>query len=177
CSPKVISTEPLNRFGAPPKTRNPDPLIKSQSQSGPERNINKKAQPFRSPLAFSSRMEGVCSAQVQAQNKHSGGDKDAMKKNVFCLALGAMLFALCFSAEAQELKKVPRIGYLSAVDPATDSARVEGIRLALRELGYIEGQNIAIEYRYGDGKRDRYPDLAAELVRLKVDIIVVGEGR
>jgi putative ABC transport system substrate-binding protein len=122
-------------------------------------------------------MEGVCSAQVQAQNKHSGGDKDAMKKNVFCLALGAMLFALCFSAEAQQLKKVPRIGYLSAVDPATDSARVEGIRLALRELGYIEGQNIAIEYRYGEGKRDRYPDLAAELVRLKVDIIVVGEGR
>jgi putative ABC transport system substrate-binding protein len=122
-------------------------------------------------------MEGVCSAQVQAQNKHSGGDKDAMKKNVFCLALGAMLFALCFSAEAQQLKKVPRIGYLSAVDPATDSARVEGIRLALRQLGYIEGQNIAIEYRYGEGKRDRYPDLAAELVRLKVDIIVVGEGR
>jgi putative ABC transport system substrate-binding protein len=91
------------------------------------------------------------------------------------------LLAILFLAhvqlvQAQQLKKVPRIGYLSAVDPATDSARVKGIRLALRELGYIEGQNIAIEYRYGEGKRDRYPDLAAELVRLKVDIIVVGEG-
>ena len=80
------------------------------------------------------------------------------------------------SAEAQQPKKVPRIGYLSTIDPATDSARVEGIRLALRELGYIEGQNIAIEYRYTEGKIDRPPELAAELVRLKVDIIVVAGG-
>ena len=79
-------------------------------------------------------------------------------------------------AEAQQPKKVPRIGYLSAVDPATESTRAEAIRLALRELGYIEGQNIAIEYRYAEGKRDRYPELAAELVRLKVDIIVVAGG-
>ena len=57
-----------------------------------------------------------------------------------------------------------------------ESARVEAIRLALRELGYIEGQNIAIEYRYAEGKRDRLPELAAELVRLKVDIIVVAGG-
>ena len=61
-------------------------------------------------------------------------------------------------------------------DPASESARSEGIRLALRELGYIEGQNIAIEYRYAEGKRDRLPELAAELVRLKVDIIVVAGG-
>jgi ABC-type uncharacterized transport system substrate-binding protein len=121
-------------------------------------------------------MEGVCSAQVQAQNKHSGGDRDAMKKNVFCLALGAMLFALCFSAEAQQPKKVPRIGYLSSGNSASESARAEGIRLALRELGYIEGQNIAIEYRYAEGKPEREPGLAAELVRLKVDIIVVASG-
>ena len=79
-------------------------------------------------------------------------------------------------AEAQQPKKVPRIGYLSAVDPARESTRAEAIRLALRELGYIEGQNIAIEYRYAEGKRDRYPELAAELVRLKVDIIVVAGG-
>ena len=52
----------------------------------------------------------------------------------------------------------------------------EGVRLALRELGYIEGRNIAIEYRYAEGKRDRYPELAAELVRLKVDVIVVAGG-
>ena len=60
-------------------------------------------------------------------------------------------------AEAQQPKKVPRIGYLSSGDPASESARAEGIRLALRELGYIEGQNIAIEYRYAEGKRDRTP--------------------
>ena len=69
-----------------------------------------------------------------------------------------------------------RIGYLSSVDAASESARSEGIRLALRELGYIEGQNIAIEYRYAEGKNDRLPELAAELVRLKVDIIVVAGG-
>ena len=87
-----------------------------------------------------------------------------------------MLFALRFPAEAQQPKKVPRIGYLSSSDPATESTRAEAFRLALRELGYIEGQNIAIEYRYSEGKRDRAPELAAELVRLKVDVIVVGGG-
>ena len=84
-----------------------------------------------------------------------------------------MLFALCFSAEAQQPKKVPLIGYFSSSDPASESIRSEPIRAALRDLGYIEGQNIAMEYRYSEGKRDRYPELAAELVRLKVDIIVV----
>ncbi|MBM2803322.1 MAG: transporter substrate-binding protein [Deltaproteobacteria bacterium] len=87
-----------------------------------------------------------------------------------------MLLALPFPARAQQPKKVPRIGYLSAGDAASDSTRAEGIRLALRERGYIEGQNIAIEYRYAEGKRERYPELAAELVRLKVDIIVAAGG-
>ena len=80
------------------------------------------------------------------------------------------------SAEAQQAKKVPRIGYLSDSDPASESARSEAIRLALRELGYTEGENITIEYRYAEGKLDRLPELAAELVRLKVDIIVVAGG-
>ncbi|MBM2802674.1 MAG: hypothetical protein HW419_567 [Deltaproteobacteria bacterium] len=79
-------------------------------------------------------------------------------------------------SEAQQPKKVPRIGYLSAFDAARDSARAEAIRLALRERGYIEGQNIATEYRYSEGKSDRLPELAAELVRLKVDIILVAGG-
>ena len=92
------------------------------------------------------------------------------------MALCALLFALCGSAEAQQSTKVPRIGYLSASDPATDSNRPEAIRLALRALGYIEGQNIAIEYRYAEGKLDRQAEIAAELVRLKVDIIVVFGG-
>ena len=84
--------------------------------------------------------------------------------------------ALCVSATAQDPKKVPRIGYLSTSDSALDSTRAEAIRLALRELGYVEGQNVAIEYRYAQGKLDRFPDLAAQLVRLKVDIIVVAGG-
>jgi len=92
------------------------------------------------------------------------------------LALCALLFAHSFPAAAQQAKKVPRIGYLSASDAARESSRVEAIRLALRELGYIEGQNIAFEYRYAEGKRDRFPELAADLVRLKVDIIVVVGG-
>ena len=79
-------------------------------------------------------------------------------------------------AHAQQPKKVPRIGYLSPFDPARESARTEAIRLALRERGYIEGQNIAFEYRYAEGKRDRYAQLAAELVRLNVDIILVAGG-
>ena len=87
-----------------------------------------------------------------------------------------MLFALSYSASAQQPKKVPRIGYLSSGDPASESARVEAIRLALRERGYVEGQNIAIEYRYAEGNNDRSPELAIELVRLKVDIIVVEGG-
>ena len=79
-------------------------------------------------------------------------------------------------AQAQQPTKVQRIGYLSSVDRATESGRAEGIRLGLRELGYIEEKNIAIEYRYSEGKSDRAAELAAELVRLKVDIIVVAGG-
>ena len=98
------------------------------------------------------------------------------KAAVPSILVAVVLLAVAVIAEAQQPKKVPRIGYLSAVDPATESTRAEAIRLALRELGYIEGQNIAIEYRYAEGKRDRLPELAAELVRLKVDIIVVAGG-
>src|SRR4029077_7438113 len=86
-----------------------------------------------------------------------------------------IVFAMCGAAGAQP-KKVSQIGYLSATDPASESTRAEAIRLALRDLGYVEGQNIAIEYRYSEGKQDRQPELAAELVRLKVDIIVVTGG-
>ena len=98
------------------------------------------------------------------------------KAAVPSILVAVVLLALGVTAEAQQPKKVPRIGYLSIADPATESARSEAIRLALRELGYIEGQNIAIEYRYAEGKHDRVPELAAELVRLKVDIIVVAGG-
>ena len=92
------------------------------------------------------------------------------------LTLCTLLFALCLSAEAQQPKKVHRIGYLSSFDQASESARSGGIWLALREFGYIEGHNIIIEYRYAEGNRDRFAEVAAELVRLKVDIIVVAVG-
>jgi putative ABC transport system substrate-binding protein len=98
------------------------------------------------------------------------------KRIVAFYVLCAMLFASCVPAEAQQPKKVPRIGYLSQLDAPRESTRAEGIRLALRELGHIEGQNIATEYRYTEGKFGRYPELAAELVRLKVDIIVTAGG-
>jgi putative tryptophan/tyrosine transport system substrate-binding protein len=93
---------------------------------------------------------------------------------LFLIAASALICSNL--AEAQQAKKVFRIGYLSAIDSGTDSRRAEGIRAALRELGYIEGQNIVIEYRYSDGKPERQPELAADLVRLKVDIILVAGG-
>jgi putative ABC transport system substrate-binding protein len=102
--------------------------------------------------------------------------KSTNRKIVFWL-LTTVLLTTAPPAEAQQPKKVYWIGYLSSFDPATESARAEGIRLALRELGYIEGQNTAIEYRYAEGRLDRFPELAAELVHLKVDIILSGVAR
>ena len=99
-----------------------------------------------------------------------------MKQIVGVLAMVVTLTAGGEMAEAQQPKKVPLIGYLSTIDAARDAARAEAIRLALRERGHIEGQNIATEYRYAEGKVDRFSELAAELVRLKVDIIVVSGG-
>jgi len=97
-----------------------------------------------------------------------------MSKKIICLALSALLFALSVSAQAQQAGKIPRIGYLAASSLSGQSARIEAFRQGLRELGYVEGKNIVIEYRSAEGKLDRLPALAAELVRLKVDIIVTG---
>jgi putative ABC transport system substrate-binding protein len=98
-----------------------------------------------------------------------------MKNKIVTLALGAMLLAVCGSVDAQQPKKFFRIGYLSSLSRSSDP-RAEPFRQALRELGYAEGQNLAIEYRYAQAKFDRISELAAELVRLKVDIIVVAGG-
>ncbi|OGQ82251.1 MAG: hypothetical protein A3F90_10150 [Deltaproteobacteria bacterium RIFCSPLOWO2_12_FULL_60_19] len=87
----------------------------------------------------------------------------------------ALTFALGGAGvQAQQPKSVPRVGYLSVLSPSSDSARIEAFRQGMRDLGYLEGQNMAIEYRYAEGKLERLPDLAGELVRLKVDVIVVG---
>ena len=103
-------------------------------------------------------------------------ERNPMHKKITRRAFCSMLLALPFPARAQQAKKIWWIGYLASGDTASGSTRAEAIRLALRERGYIEGQNIAIEYRYAEGKRDRLPELAAELVRLKVDIILVTGG-
>ena len=97
-----------------------------------------------------------------------------MKKGNFAFALGALLFALCSVALAQQPTKIPRIGFLAATSPQIETTRIEGFRQAMRELGYVEGKNIVIEWRWAEGKFDRLPDLAAELARLDVDVIVAG---
>src|SRR5574341_1364854 len=95
-----------------------------------------------------------------------------MSKKITRLALCAILMVLHFPVEAQQAARIPRIGILITNSASFFSARVEAFRQRLRELGYVEGKNILIEYRYAEGKLERLPDLAAELVRLKVDVIV-----
>src|SRR5215475_12836584 len=95
-----------------------------------------------------------------------------MKKHRFWLALGAMLLAFSWPVEAQQPTKIPRIGFLGVTSPSVVADRTEGFRRGLREVGYVEGKNIIIEWRYADDKVDRLPALADELVRLKVDVIV-----
>ena len=94
------------------------------------------------------------------------------KTRVFGFALCTLLVALCFSVEAQQPNKRPLIGFLGGNSSSDLSPRVEGFKQGMRELGYVEGQNVTIEYRFADGKVERLPDLAAELVRLKLDCIV-----
>src|SRR5215470_8681881 len=96
------------------------------------------------------------------------------KRKLGSFVLCAMFFALSFSAKAQQSPKIPRIGYLTGATPGGQAARIEAFRQGLRELGYVEGKNIVVEYRYAEEKLDRLPALAAELVRLKVDVIVTG---
>ena len=88
------------------------------------------------------------------------------------MALCTVLFALCVSAHAQQPTKIPRIGLLFTATPSAAAARIEAFRQGLRELGYVEGKNILIEQRYAEGQLNHMNELAAELVRLKVDVIV-----
>ena len=95
-----------------------------------------------------------------------------MKKKITAITLCAMLFALCVSTEAQQPKKVPKIGFLVVPSQLFFADRMESFRQGLQSLGYVEGKNIVIEYRYAEGKLDRLPELAKELVGVKVDVIV-----
>jgi len=100
-----------------------------------------------------------------------------MSGKVFFWLLATVFLITARSTEAQQAKRVPRIGVLVAVSPAVVAARIDALRQGLRELGYIDGQNILIEPRYGEGKLDRLPALARRLVGLKVDIIVSAGGQ
>src|SRR4030095_1498876 len=101
---------------------------------------------------------------------HARGNSKNAK--VFGFALCVLLFALCSVAQAQQPTKISRIGFLSTTSPSNVPTRLEAFRQGLRELGYVEGKNIVIEYRYAEGNIDRLSTLLDELVRLKVDVIV-----
>jgi len=103
----------------------------------------------------------------------------SLKKNsviaqhlVLCAALCTLLFALCGSASAQQPKKIPHVGYLTVSSLSSNASRNEAFRQGMRELGYVEGKNIVIDWRSGEGKVERQSELAAEVVRRKVDVIV-----
>src|SRR5262245_60343051 len=101
-----------------------------------------------------------------------------MKTKITVLTLCAMLFALCSSAKAQQPGKVPRIGYLSGSTASGSASRLEAFWQEMRKLGWIERKNITMEYRFAEQKLERGSELAAELVRLKVDLILVdGTGQ
>jgi putative tryptophan/tyrosine transport system substrate-binding protein len=95
-----------------------------------------------------------------------------MNRRIFCRSVCAWFLALAFPAAGQQSTNIPRIGFLAATKPAAVAARVAAFRQGLREMGYIEGKNIVVEYRYGEGNVDRERELAAELIRLKVALIV-----
>src|SRR5438132_6753149 len=116
-----------------------------------------------------SKKKGSGHRQGTAVNRASMAGKTIIVIWLFALALAP--FGL---AEAQQPGKIPRIGYLSAPSRSAQSARHESFRQGLRELGYVEGKTIVIEWRFADGQLERLPDLAAELVRLKVEVIVAG---
>ena len=95
-----------------------------------------------------------------------------MERRAFIGTLTGGFLAAPLAADAQQTGKVPRIGFLSLTSPSDRPLLLDAFRQGLRELGWVEGQNMVIDYRYAEGRDDRLPDLAAELVRLKVDLIV-----
>ena len=106
------------------------------------------------------------------RSRKTGNSVIIAQQSVLGAVLCLILFGLCAAVEAQQQKKIARIGFLAINSASSSATSVEAFRLGLRQLGYIEGQNIIIEWRYADGRSDRLPDLAAELVRIKVDVIV-----
>ena len=99
-----------------------------------------------------------------------------MMRKLIIWLMAIFLLSITCSAESQQTGKVYRIGMLVSGSVATHGRRIDAFRQGLRELGYVEGKNITIEYRYAEGKRERYADLAAEIVSLKPDVIYVGSA-
>jgi hypothetical protein len=113
--------------------------------------------------------------RVHGAQQHAGGRRAALSRGLCTIGLLTIfalgVFVAPLAAEAQQAKKVPRIAYLSNRSPGSETL-TEAFRQGLRQLGYVDGKDVSIEYRSAEGKADRLPELAAELVRLKVDIIV-----
>ncbi len=111
---------------------------------------------------------------ILTASKAVGNSKErkGMNKTIVICLLTTALLSIALLAEAQQAKKVPRIGLLSPFSPSVTARWHEAFRQGLRDLGWVEEKNISIEYRYAEGRADRLPDLAADLVRLKVDVIV-----
>ena len=101
-------------------------------------------------------------------------ERTILMSRIILWLLVIFIFARAPIAEAQQPAKIPRIGFVTATPLASIAARIEAFRQGLRDVGYVEGKNILIEYRDGEGKPDRFPEVAAELVRLKVDVIITG---
>ena len=99
------------------------------------------------------------------------------RRDALILTLASVVPLAPFSAEAQHARKMARVGRLSPISGATDERVFEGFRQGLRELGWVEGENIAFEYRFAEGRLDRLPALASELVHLKLDVILAGPFR
>jgi len=97
---------------------------------------------------------------------------DQLKRREFVTLLGGAAATWPLTVHSQQASKIPRIGFLGAASPSTFASRLEGIRMGLRDFGYVEGRNITIDYRWAEGRYERLPELAAELVRSNVDIIV-----
>src|SRR6266446_1805253 len=98
--------------------------------------------------------------------------KKFMKNKITVPTLSALLFALCAFAEAEQPKKIARIAYLFASTPAATARNIEAFRQGMRELGHVEGKTFVLELRYGEARAERFPEIARELVGLKLDMIV-----
>ena len=114
------------------------------------------------------------SGRVSVVRFQDKAQKKAMKKAFVGLTLCTMLLALCSFAQAQQPAKIPRIGFVSGSgDPSNPGPNVDAFRQGLQDLGYLEGKNLLVEYRYAEGNNERLPSLVAELVQLTVDVVVV----